>query len=57
MTDGGVNLSYKDVTDGWMVGFIHELSDVTDRFFEYSLEYARICSNISLMDGQEPYRT
>jgi hypothetical protein len=54
MTDGGVNLSYKDVTDGWMVGFIHELSDVTDR---YSLEYARICSNISLIDGQEPYRT
>jgi hypothetical protein len=44
MTDGGVNLSYKDVTDGQMVGSIHELSDVTDRFFEYSLEYARICS-------------
>jgi hypothetical protein len=46
MTDGGVNLSYKDVTDGRTVGLVYSLTDVTDRFFEYSLEYAQICSNI-----------
>jgi hypothetical protein len=60
MTDGGVNLLYKDVMDGRTVGPVHLLSDITDRFFEYFLEYAQICSKMlkySLMDGQEPYRT
>jgi hypothetical protein len=46
MTDMGVKTSYKDVTDGWTIGHVRWLSDVTDRFFEYFLEYARICSNM-----------
>jgi hypothetical protein len=36
----------KDVTDGRTVGPVHYLSDVIDKFFEYSLEYAQICSDI-----------
>ena len=45
MTDGGLNLLYKDMTDGRSIGSVHQLLDITDKFFEYSLEYAQIFHN------------